>query len=101
MKSLLFLDCDGVMATHKTFGAILADKNADFDPVAVKCLNAITAQVPNLEIVISSTWRLGETVESFQRILAVRGVNGKVVGLTPRLRLSTDFSAPRGCEIAD
>ena len=92
------------MATDRTYNTTLPDGNCDFDPKAVAALNAIIEQVPNLEFIISSTWRLGETVESFQKILDVRGVIGaRITGITPRVMILVNngrtSSAPRGCEI--
>lgn len=105
-RKFLFLDCDGVMATMNSYNKMRSDGNCDFDPRAVEALNIVIEKVPELEIVISSTWRWGETIESFQTILDVRGVvNAKVVGLTPRIKLIKTsgnlISAPRGCEIQE
>ena len=94
------------MATTFSYDKRRDDGNCDFDPNPVNALNRVIEQVPELEIVISSTWRWGETVESFQKILDTRGViGGRVIGFTPRIMLLTSrgatHSAPRGCEIQD
>lgn len=70
MKSVIFLDIDGVLK-HPT-------QNVWY-PEAVSCLNAYCQQ-NNIDIVISSTWRLLKDLDFFNVIL-----NNRVIGITPDL----------------
>lgn len=67
MNNIIFLDIDGVLK-HPT-------KNSWY-PEAVACLNAYCSH-NNIDIVISSTWRLIKDIEFFNKIL-----NNRVVGIT-------------------
>jgi hypothetical protein len=104
---LVFLDIDGVLNSeifyreksqserYKEVGLPLCD----IDPRGIKELNKIV-QETGAKIVISSTWRKGETIESIQKILDSAGFKGKVIGLTPVLQYKgSSQTVPRGCEI--
>lgn len=95
MTKYLFLDIDGVMnstqSIHLYYRQGKRGRVNDFCPIAVSNLNYIIEQVPDLKIVISSTWRLGNTVEQLKEILVKAGVhNANVVGKTPNLRTGRD-----------
>ena len=49
-------------------------------------------------MVISSTWRLGRTVEVLQRLMELRGFEGEVIGKTDCIDLKENWSC-RGNEI--
>lgn len=76
----------------------------EFDPIAINNLNEIISKTSAC-IVVSSSWRSGETIESLQKMLNLVGVIGTVVGLTPHLQCSKPYenkdgyTIPRGCEI--
>jgi hypothetical protein len=70
MNNIIFLDIDGVLK-HPT-------KNYWY-PEAVACLNAYCRH-NNIDIVISSTWRLIKDLEFFNALL-----NNRVIGITPDL----------------
>lgn len=70
MNNIIFLDIDGVLK-HPT-------KNSWY-PEAVACLNAYCSY-NNIDIVISSTWRLIKDIEFFNKLL-----NNRVIGITPDL----------------
>jgi 16S rRNA C1402 (ribose-2'-O) methylase RsmI len=67
MNNIIFLDIDGVLK-HPT-------KNSWYTE-AIACLNAYCSH-NNIDIVISSTWRLIKDIEFFNKIL-----NNRVVGVT-------------------
>lgn len=92
---VLFLDFDGVIVTaHDRFTA--------GDQFAVFNLNRIT-DASGAKIVVSSTWRMGESVESLAAFLKKWGVTGEVIGLTPDHTVSTTrglyVATERGHEI--
>lgn len=111
---VIFLDIDGVLNSQDWY--IYRRDNIEmdsiqaqypfyeFDPRAVERLNRIIAAT-DAKIVVSSSWRSGETVESLQALLDRVGVKGEVVGLTPHLWCKKPYEdmggyrIPRGCEI--
>ncbi len=103
MKKLIFLDIDGVLNSQ-----LYAEKhhNKDnesdtsikfpmsmIDPISVSFLNSLVENT-GAEIIISSVWRFGRSIEELQNILEQRGFIGKVIGKTRRIE-----DAVRGDEI--
>lgn len=85
---IIFLDIDGVLKTKnglrrafKKFKKLVPDI---LDEFAVKNLNNLIKET-NAGLVMTSTWRYGESIESIHRILSKQGVEGNVVGMTPEL----------------
>lgn len=82
MKPIIFLDIDGVLVSY----ARLKDRHPidgehDFVHESVEALNHLIKEL-DADIVISSSWRIGKSIEMLQEILDLRGVKGKVVGKT-------------------
>lgn len=91
----IFLDIDGVM---NSWFSEVSDKHESlaFDPKAVENLKYILDKT-DAKIVVSSTWRIGETVETLKnRIFSHYGLDSYVVGTTPIYN-----ETPRGIEISD
>jgi hypothetical protein len=93
---IIFLDIDGVLNNsedsdmHETLGG------CDFySPNCVQRLNNLTDKT-GAKIVVSSTWRLGTTVEDLVGKLKSMGVTGEIIGKTDDLRSLHGF---RGNEI--
>lgn len=95
MKPVVFLDFDGVVETiywekdeggswsyniHKYGHDELNNKQA------IGWLNKLYSKIP-YDIVVSSTWRIGMTLEQLQTLITKSGFNPeiKVIGMTPRL----------------
>lgn len=95
MKPIIFLDFDGVVETiywekaedgtwsfnvHKSGREELNNKQA------IGWLNELYRKVP-YDIVVSSTWRIGMTIDELQTLLINSGFNSdiKVIGSTPIL----------------
>ena len=105
LVKLLFLDFDGVLNSERFFRAqgnrYLPEQ---LDEGAVARLNAILART-GAKVIVSSTWRLGYSMEQLQVILARHGFSGEVVGVTPRLEdvdedgIRVPLHVPRGREI--
>lgn len=68
----------------------------EFCPICVNNLEELFRRVPNLKIVISSSWRINNDIESLKRILSpAKLASNAIIDITPRfLDLST-----RGLEI--
>jgi hypothetical protein len=111
---VIFLDIDGVLNSQDWYvyrrDAVEMDSiNAqypfyEFDPRAVERLNRIIGET-ECKIVVSSSWRSGETIESLQKLFDQVGIIGEVIGLTPHLWCTKPYEdmdgyrMPRGCEI--
>lgn len=104
---VLFLDIDGVLNSADWYGdrphRFLKDDpeesewDCELDPAAILRLKKLMHAVPDLEIVISSTWRLNHELSEFKRrfsqMLSIEP--SRVIDKTPRL------GSIRGLEIQD
>ena len=90
---VIFLDIDGVMIT----GAYRVQSNTytgnAFDPSCVAYLNELL-DLTGASIVITSTWRIGRSLQQLQGLFRDNGINKGVVGQTPVIEYGT-----RGQEI--
>lgn len=115
---VLFLDFDGVLNSRQsqTFwekrrdqqfwenqmyssweGSLKEYLAHEFCPIALSNVEELVDRVPDLQVVISSSWRMGETVESLKKILApANHLSKAVIDVTPRFQ-----GKPRGAEIQD
>lgn len=120
---VLFLDFDGVLNSHQsaTFWHSRRDQEQwendmysswtgtlkeyiahDFCPIALSNVEELCRRVPDLKIVVSSTWRLGETVETLKKILApAKVVADAIIDVTPHFRYRGGDDVDRGHEIQD
>jgi hypothetical protein len=104
---VIFLDIDGVIKTKnglrsafKKYRKLVPDI---LDERAVTNLNKLVKET-DAKIVITSTWRYGKTTEALQRVLAINGVIGEVIGMTPELgqmKNSSIDTITRGQEIQE
>jgi hypothetical protein len=114
MKSLLFLDIDGVCNTDSFTNSIdrnapLSDKEKDtidnnpgvdrldlrfLNPKHIKHLNKIIAKT-QAKVVITSDWRIASNAKQFQAMFNHHGFIGEIIGCTKVLNI------PRGQEIKD
>lgn len=68
----------------------------EFCPIAMSNVETLIRKVPDVKIVVSSTWRIGETVESLKKILhPSKLMADAVIDVTPRL----GHGVARGLEI--
>lgn len=91
---LIFLDFDGVLNNQLWYVATKGQRADpitgqrildDIDPKSVEHLNILVKNT-GAKVVVSSTWRLGRTVEQLQEILVRNGFEGEVIGKTDDLR---------------
>lgn len=120
MHRYLFLDIDGVLNTAR-YSNFLTDKEMDdidedgalFDPEAVENLASIENSVPDLKIIISSTWRF-KGWEWMNNLWEKRHMPGYIYSFTPGLEfvrfqdlVSSEYSesvyphGTRGLEIGE
>ena len=81
---LCFLDFDGVLNSDRYFAANpRVSGNANLDPDAIKMLCDFLEET-NCWVVVSSTWRIGNTVEELREILTERGFRdgSRIIGKT-------------------
>ena len=89
-NNIIFLDIDGVLASYLKMKHI-DEYGPAFIDYSVSTLNKLIEKT-NSDICISSSWRVGRTIEDLQELLTARGVKCNVVG-------KTDKSVDRGVEI--
>jgi hypothetical protein len=106
MKRYLFLDIDGVIAGDAEWGIMLGDHSCPFNVPAIRALTHVFEEVPDLQLVISSTWRKGETVGSLQELFKQRHFiyYYRIIDKTPVIELERQpdvpyMGCPRGIEI--
>lgn len=97
---IIFLDFDGVLNSHKWVKAnehLLNSQtlfmHTDVDREAVARVDRLCKET-GAKVVVSSTWRLFNSLERLQEILKNHGFTGEVIGRTPRL------GGKRGSEIS-
>ena len=108
---VIFLDIDGVLNSENWYRRRSKEVEMDavqaqypfyeFDPLAIKVLNRIVKET-GAKVVVSSTWRLGKTVEELQVLLKNVGFEGEVIDKTASFRRGFEgirYTLPRGCEI--
>ncbi len=90
---IIFLDFDGVLnhqiffqrTRQETKGQIVLARSVDIDPFSVGQLNNLIERT-GAKVVVSSTWRLGRTVEELQEMLSLKNFQGTIIGITPDFR---------------
>lgn len=112
--NVIFLDIDGVLNCQVFYEKTVKEakkslkkevkRNAidrmlfykkQIDPERITWLNHLCTET-NSVVVISSTWRKGNTFEELKNILAFCGATFKIIDVTPSLPCRV-----RGCEIHD
>lgn len=84
---VLFLDIDGVLNHRMTKDRVCGFMGLDPDLIAV--FNKIVDAMPDLKIVVSSTWRhmfmpgVYSNFEELIQLLNKRGLKGEIIGRTP------------------
>jgi hypothetical protein len=105
---VIFLDIDGVLNSaifykermvRLKMGVVKEHPLDEFCPDLVSNLNEITDKT-GAKIVLSSTWRLGRSLEELRHLFRLVGITGELIGKTDHLHFE-DYSksVPRGCEI--
>lgn len=85
MKPVIFLDFDGVLNSLRSALAFGGCGRHQFDAVAIDLVARLACEA-NANVVISSAWRIGQTVEGLRAILGKYSATlaGRVIGMTPR-----------------
>jgi hypothetical protein len=107
LLDILFFDIDGVLNSEQSavmwhrrgrLNGGLTPGRHDFCPIAASNLLSLFEFLPNLRLVISSTWRNNRTIQELDQIMQDAGLKpGTVIGKTPRF--NDDHC--RGREIQD
>lgn len=100
---VLFLDIDGVLNSHQSIRANFRNgmkgsgRDMPWCPIACSNLDEIMARIRDLNIVVSSSWRIGRTLYELKADLRGSGIDPhRIIGMTPVLRR---IDAVRGDEI--
>jgi len=88
---IIFLDIDGVLVNRE----VVRERDKFYAP-AVAALNGFCA-IPECQVVISSAWRIGRSIEELQKLFSDNNVGLEIIGKTD----STKFNGKRGEEILD
>lgn len=105
-RPILFLDIDGVLNSHAWFSRRPEKPFENWanriDPAAVGLLNQLIDRVPDVQFVLSSSWRLYHELDVVRALLRERGFVGEIIDKTPHLlpRRMSGPGRPRGEEIA-
>lgn len=86
---IIFLDFDGVLNNQLYFIRVREEKKYDpgeLDNRCVKLLNDLCKET-GAKVVITSTWRLGRSIEELEAILKKSGFTGEILGKTEDLRI--------------
>ena len=94
---IIFLDIDGVLnAGRSTYPNDNIETNEGrLNEVLVSRLNRLIENT-EAKVVISSTWRIGSTVQKIKHALEEAGFDGEIIGMTP-----TSSHGVRGVEIME
>jgi hypothetical protein len=98
---IIFLDIDGVLNSRKWAEAHIEQHPSDHRFMREKLDKDAVARVQKIidatgaKVVISSTWRILNSLESIKKILSDHGLRGDVIGVTPQQCLN------RGSEIQE
>lgn len=90
MTKLIFLDFDGVLNSQLWYVRTKGSREQDdLDTEAIGFLNTLIKKT-GAKVVVSSTWRIGRTVDELQEILNRNGFTGEVLDKTKDLRIGED-----------
>lgn len=109
ISKILFLDIDGVLNSHQSadyFHRVRGEWNPyeEFCPISVGNLCTILEEVPDLKIIMSSTWRIGipnleklkEIFDALPTSIESSLIKSRLIDKTPVHR-----DSPRGLEIQE
>lgn len=113
---IIFLDFDGVLNSEMWYKSRFNELDRtqetgnypyyEFDPSLINNLNQIIEKT-EAKVVVSSTWRIGRSVEDLQNLLNRIGFKGEIIDTTPHFHAKGEdnegnrigYTIPRGCEI--
>jgi hypothetical protein len=90
---ILFLDHDGVICLPENFGSRRTNRMEfdDFNVKALKVLNKLLKNIPDLEIVVTSDWRLFDDLAGLSYHYKIMGVLKCPYGFTPNLSFKPNY----------
>lgn len=77
---IIFLDIDGVLVTADSW-----HNGRQMDQDCVQRLNHF-CHSNKVDVVVSSTWRIGHTLDSLKKELQSHGITVNIIGMTPQRR---------------
>lgn len=101
MNKVIFLDIDGVLIS--TYPLWMSDKldidgYSKFNEINVDHFKKLLEEFPELKIIISSSRRIGKSIERLEQIFSFRGLTNKIIDKIPD---PTTALLNRGLEISN
>jgi len=101
---VIFLDIDGVLVTRNSIKYQYLnypnENDIRFSKKAVNNLNKLI-RLTKSKIVISSTWRLFNSLDELKNIFKKQGIKGEIIATTSIERAPVEEDIPRGQKISD
>lgn len=90
MPNVIFLDFDGVLNNaieeeHHIDATLNGKYQGFYSPIRVGILNDLI-RMTDAKIVLSSTWRMGLSIDEIKTLFREMGIEGEVIGKTEDLR---------------
>jgi len=90
---VIFCDWDGVLNSvasliysnrTRLLGLSTTPSHESFDPIACSNLQYILEELPDVQVVVSSTWRKNKTLHALQEIFKINNIlPDRMIGMTP------------------
>jgi hypothetical protein len=99
---VLFLDIDGVLRSKAyelyAEGKRISDAEL-FCPICCSNFNFLMSRLSGFEIIISSGWRTGYSIQQLERILHKNGIIQRVYDVTPQLNSSRHIEITKWLDV--
>lgn len=80
LNKVLFLDIDGVLNGYDIFKSKRPYPLSEFNEEKVNILNSLFEEIPDLKLVLSSSWRFCDGIEN---IIKASGISKELYSITP------------------
>lgn len=80
LNKVLFLDIDGVLNGYDIFQSKRPYPLSEFNEEKVNILNSLFEEIPDLKLVLSSSWRFFDGIEN---IVKASGISKELFSITP------------------
>ena len=97
---LIFLDIDGVLSLQKDWKTRLKDLRAPFNENCSSLLDEFLTKNPEVNLIISSAWRVGKTTKQLQNIFKTRKFKNynRIIDKTESLESTRGWQILKYCQ---
>lgn len=97
---LIFLDIDGVLSLQKEWKTRLKDLRAPFNKDSSSLLDEFLTKNSNVNLIISSAWRVAKTTKQLQNIFKTRKFKNynRIIGKTESLESTRGWQILKYCQ---